>query len=940
MTATVNVFVMRRYEVNITNLMGNSELRIQEVKTMSRDIFLSFSEMIYLKSGESFTLTIYVCPTRADSFSSLIVFETSRGPIPYAVKGRAILSLRDTLPPTIHYATHNEASDISFPIPLALSSSEKIKVRYDRRLLNLSKLLPPWPVNFRVAKLDIGYYWTFVHMQDMDEVRSFPLVISMSVDFLQALHPVAYLPIVTTRWNKSEVNITIVNRNQHPYNVTLLTLANGAPSNVKIVFYQRMPIICERQSDTVVGAVRLLGEQQGDVDTRVTVTWLVNDHGPAHQVEIPVRGRVEYGSFEPSTNIIFVLQAPQSEGSISFTNKFPVPVIVAGAHVNSTDFVVAGFTPFIVQPGARSPNIVVQFITQRSALTLEATLVVETSATNHWIPVRGYTGELRIAKSHVHMVEATNLLSHKLGKVPCGSEMRMPVLINNQNPTPATLSKIIYTDGINASASWSPHRNSDRASDSVPKFDTRELILQITFRHSLAYRQRNDNVWLNWSGAFVNVMLQWTPQVGAIWVMPEASLVLAGVYYNSTMFINSTYPISFRVTGITPGIDVVDVRPIRGLVREREGPKAIGIVSMVLSAEFLKRIPQGQVFQDYRNISEHIRAWERIGTGPITLHISISIHLAIGVNLSTFLNLSLNVLHFSDVDFRLGYVLAHSEVVRNLSIQNNHNGTIAFHGESFDTICPPNRTIFVAVPLRVGDLGHFNYSSPVTTNATRPFFLHITGKAVAPRVRLRDAQGISVTELRFGSQVTCASVWLSNDGKASIAIAPLNFTGPLFALHSDCPGVLTSRTACRLNFSVDIRAVTHAVESYDWRLEEEGMHLVLVLTVDAGEKEMIRIAKQRAARRAAIICVLCSGIVWQIGVFVRGRIATVVDARRRGRALRKAIDRLSGIARRSIGTEVVFEPKRFVGVWIVVADTKAVVSEETLAEMTALINEW
>jgi hypothetical protein len=239
--------------------------------------------------------------------------------------------------------------------------------------------------------------------------------------------------------------------------------------------------------------------------------------------------------------------------------------------------------------------------------------------------------------------------------------------------------------------------------------------------------------------------------------------------------------------------------------------------------------------------------------------------------------------------------------------------------------------------LQIGELGNFNFSYPVTTNVTPPFYLRVTGKAVAPRVRVRNTERKTVTELRFANGIWSSLVFLSNDGSAAIDIGNLNFADRIFKLEADCPPSLAPHTACPLAFSVNPRGATKPVEKMDWRIDAHGLTAVIVLTVVVGVDGMARIDKARAARKAAAVGALCGGVTLPICPFLWRTVATARGARKRGRLLRRAIERLSVSTRNSIGTEVVFRTHRVVGTWGHAQGVRPEVTAEVLGEMTLLL---
>jgi hypothetical protein len=368
----------------------------------------------------------------------------------------------------------------------------------------------------------------------------------------------------------------------------------------------------------------------------------------------------------------------------------------------------------------------------------------------------------------------------------CGAVLTISVFIRNPNPIPVIINTLTTTEGLNVSIFWSEawadvkeHKNM------IPPFASRQVNLRITFKQSL--KARTDRITISAGNILSWIMIGWTGYSGKITATSNFSVIFPNVPCTGTLFLESTYPLSLRVYNVSSLHDFIKVERISSLLRGNGVSKAVAKVSLI--------------FSDQMNI------WKRVSKVPSPVDIGFEIHFKNHLTLLTIVSAQIGVLNFSDIELSLGYVFAHTIIVKTVTIENVHSCTIAFHGEAFDIVIQPHHSLSVDIPIEIGEPGYFNFSYPITTNLTAPFFLKVTGKSVLPRVRLRNAEGMTVTELQFTNNVWSSVVFLSNDGMATLNLSKFDFTEKLFNLRSNCSQFLEPQTSCALNFSVNLRDI-------------------------------------------------------------------------------------------------------------------------------------
>jgi hypothetical protein len=224
----------------------------------------------------------------------------------------------------------------------------------------------------------------------------------------------------------------------------------------------------------------------------------------------------------------------------------------------------------------------------------------------------------------------------------------LPVFIGNPNPTRAVVDEMMVTDGATARRTLAERSDMDPTDNSVPGFASRRLDLAVSFACGFPQRSRNDPVRFGGHGAFVNVSVGWTPLNGKVEGLSDNLGADLGVRSARTISVASTFPMSFRVVNVSTVHDYVHLEPIRSLVRGRapQAPVPVATASLLFTP---KHFPQLSIFQDFRNISRQIHAWQEDRTYPTRFDIAIRLHLANGVLLPVTFPVVLSAMEFSNV---------------------------------------------------------------------------------------------------------------------------------------------------------------------------------------------------------------------------------------------------------------------------------------------------
>jgi hypothetical protein len=367
-----------------------------------------------LRPGQTFAFVVCVCPTREGSFSSLLLISTSKGLVPYSVNGFALLERQGFASAPVFYHSCKYDMDLTLRIQ-HITPGNSLTIFYDGTFFDrISLLRDSDSIQLHPQRLISGYVWSFVHIVTERDWHSYPLCISAAQSMLLARDPTAYLPMVTDPGGISVANVSVRNPTPSSLEVKTITLHHTAPPNLEFVPVQ-LPINCTQYAETYLGRLVMSGSRAGEVRTQAVIGFALNEQSNG-TLEIPIQGFVNYGRLEPSTPAIYLLQTDGNEARISFTNHSAVPVLVAGAHVNSPYFVVIDFVPFVLQPNTQSRDIIVKAKNPPASVNVETVLRVETNATNNEIPVHGYLGKLTVARNTARLAERRASMHVTVGK--------------------------------------------------------------------------------------------------------------------------------------------------------------------------------------------------------------------------------------------------------------------------------------------------------------------------------------------------------------------------------------------------------------------------------------------------------------------------------------------------------------------------------------------
>jgi hypothetical protein len=262
---------------------------------------------------------------------------------------------------------------------------------------------------------------------------------------------------------------------------------------------------------------------------------------------------------------------------------------------------------------------------------------------------------------------------------------------------------------------------------------------------------------------------------------------------------------------------------------------------------------------------------------------------------------------------------------------------VALHAEAFDFVVPSHAVVSIPVPVRIGDPGKFNFTYPVTTNMTRPFFFHVIGISTNPRGQFTNEDGTPITGLRFNPRYRTAKIFIENIGSIPLNIPRLRSHEPLFEVQSDCLSILEGES-CAITFTVHLRAISQAVESFKWLPEGLDIKPGLTIVIDVGEDWLAKMTRTRQRKKRVAVFALCGFLSVTVCGPMYGAVRVVNDARRRRNALKKFIVRSPPLPKMSMATQTVTKPPTTPGKWTRARLVFPEVSAVCLAEMTSMLH--
>lgn len=523
---------------------------------------------------------------------------------------------------------------------------------------------------------------------------------------------------------------------------------------------------------------------------------------------------------------------------IHVTNHFSIPVAILTAQTDSFDIQVLDFVPMLVQPGEDSDTIKIRFQywtnikkffkTKEKAFTeksseynpnddyhfvndfifihepLEAVLTIETNATVLKIPIHAYNGQIAISENPDEVPYGSNI-TKSLGKVMTGSSTNFTFYISNMNPSGFLTRDYNATRGISVNGFWYKQAASPLRSHVLKPFSVEEFNMYVDFAKVESSEPRNDTISIGYGGlSFVQIKFSWTPIIGQFNVHSNLPRVLRfGQFYQSFIYINSTYPITMKLHEISTNSRNIHFQSENKTEESPDSPTEVsqykppihvnydtpflrpGIIthcgnfSFTFDSSMFDNTHVSDLFNTSLDYEVTNQLWKKVHKKglsyeiPLTLHfhsnMKVHLSLVVGVEFITFSNVAVEkqnmlLLHRSNIiakyvnpiDCPVEFHMHINNINDSTSESNlgdeNHSFSFIAESEVTRIVVQPHQEFefnFLLTPMKISQT---DFQIPVTSNASSPFFIQVHGNVEKPKLEF-------IEKLESNSQETNGKIY-------------------------------------------------------------------------------------------------------------------------------------------------------------------------------------
>lgn len=940
------------YTFKITNIHDSKNLTITDAFTTSRNIVIKHINPTTLMPGNSLSIEFILLPTElTTTFSAVVIILTNMGNLPYFISCQQmhLIQGNDTIQTIFHQCSAMKSNLTVFLSPFF--GQRVISVYYDALLFHTGKsTMASKFIVFNMLSLKNGFYVSFINFVSQEPKNTtIPLFICVSSKFLQSYYPVILVNVVTSHSSTSEAEIKIVNPTPHQFTIISVTLQKDAPSNIKVELNPQ-PITCSKFTYTNIGRIVVHGNRQGEIITSITVSYetVIDLTKIAQFIEIPVYASVVHGYLEPSEQRLNLLQLDNSFNRINFTNHFKVPIAIVSARTDSNLFKVVDFVPNVVQPGETSDDIIVQFTHRPLSFSFESTLIVETNATNHYIPIKGFNGQLTISDSNSSVTQMH--IFEQLGNVMTGSSMKFVYFIRNPNPIRYSMNDYNATPGITVNGFWNTNEHGSLRGHQMLPFAIEEIHIYVGFNNIRNNKPRNDSIAIGTSSSYVQITIEWTPVQGNYFLtMVIPPLLCFGFTYHTNVSLNSTYAVTLQLINFTVNVPTSDISTTSPYIRPHIYTN-LGSVNLTFNTEIFQNNEIMSLFDFKRSWVELRKLWQKYFTN--NLHYEIEFKLFIKKN-SFFrfkYQIQITASYFNDLECDLGYILPYTEAHGSVEHYNFFNTSVVYHfyprvtvhSDYESLISDPNSYIDFNFTVVATALGKYNEKIPIATNATKPFFIQIHAEVVAPNVYFVDFFGEKINRVLFSSAdsaISTHTIFLINNGKTNVEVGQFFVRSPLFTVNQKCTGFLPINTTCRVDISVVLDYLRNQTEESTLLLYVHGLQVTCKLAVEIGDEAMKKIEKRRFIKFIAVVTLALLLPIYELisAIYKSNKLGK--DIEERYLLLDSEIEKLSVSIKSSIATQVVIKHEEVsCGKWIPATEIRQSLTSEVIDSLEEIIN--
>ncbi|OHT03536.1 hypothetical protein TRFO_29090 [Tritrichomonas foetus] len=794
--STVGFYVQNNRKENIT---------INEVITPSREVFIPQPQLIQLRPNNAALYALHICPIEPGYHQEVLFIKTSLGTLPYIVSYHAFMNQNDApLRVLAHHYSINDLN-ITYKIPSALWNS-KVGVLYDASFFDqsLTSLVKRYLTLGSPAR-PCSNYLSFVHLLSTQKHYMIPLTILVSAKPLQPYYPIIIIPTITSKSETAEVDIKLVNPTNLNYEVTSIALVSGSPSNIKVE-KTIPPIICAKNSHSVIGKIIVSGEKEGDISTSVFIEYSSKSPPIKFDMLIPVKASVLYGSLSSHEKELHFLT--NTTKRFTLTNNFKVPVVVFTAKPESPTFQVQQFTPFLLMPNETSKKLEVSFNYLTVDSICDSVIKIETNASTFLFPVHGSTGKITIYDLDSVTNAGRTMIKKNLGNRYIGTVQNFTLLFNNPNPVAFQIVKVTTTPGVDVLCETEftvePHSNYS-------------LNFYVTF-NKMIEKKRSDQITFVGSGKSLLVTLIWVPVNGSLSIVSDDyDGLIYGIRYDLNFSVLSHFKSDIQISDIIsldPNVKI-NMQCDSLLVSPNQTEKA-GNLSFVVDNKYIKQSKYEYLLQSERNLKHLFESWEENAVYPTYFDVLCQIKPKIFIKAR--FNFLVEFSRFESININIGKVLIGSYKNTTLAVPNRYGVFVHYfirdneHVQFEDTdFAIQGESIAIVNYLFFGQfLGPVFYLIPILTNVTPPYIVNISATIVDIKMAI-EPRDVSFKFDSLWPLSQSKEVIISNKGDTDIFLDDFlikprgsqKIVDVYVDIVSNCSTVLQSNRTCKLTIQAN-----------------------------------------------------------------------------------------------------------------------------------------
>ena len=925
---SINVQVMKKFSFTIRNKMSWNVLTINGITTFSPNVFVTISTSIGIKPNDKKNFNVYICTTEPGIFNTVLLISTSIGVIPYSITFQSTMKLRDTSFPSLFHFSPKYSSNISISIP-PVFNGKHVSVLYDMEMISVIDSFNTMFV-FGVNCLNTGFYISFFNLISNTIGRTFPMYFMVSNKILQSYLPLILCDCVTKKNEKTESDIILVNPTNKYIHIVSIHLPSDSPSNCRIEHIQP-PLNCVPFSLTNVGKIVIFGTKSDQINTNVIITY-ESDDSFIQTIEIPVKAYISYGSLHPLKEKVEIIES--NIGNFSFVNLFKENVAVFGVAIESSDFKIIDFQPFVVHPNELSKPI--KFLSNKTFENdrIESFLHIETNITSLVIPIVVYNKNLMISKNN-SFVPYNKEIFYSFPKIYGKTKKYISFFITNAHPNSYTLKfnhldeskvKIFTPDDIK-----------------VLPFSKKKFTIEIEFQNITRSLENHEVIQLEVGNNIFKIHLTWKMVIGDLYISSSVNLINYGHKYSIKLFAHSTYSEDIVLNKIIfPNF----TKTLDNIVVSKNSPKYITNYNFIFNYDFLRK------FHEFDSYSLEGNSWFNTKEIPIYFTLKSTNNNSIKTSFKTFFSNE----RFNNLTYNFGNISLYSLNYGNLSVRNFFDVPVIFYihnarqtqtqiilSSPVSAIVKPNDFFNISFCYQPSLKGLNLLSFEITTNTTKPFYLNINSYTITPQFTFINQWNNLSHSAKFynmDSNPIYHSLFLRNDANISLPISEIKGDENIMKIIHKCPDILPIKGRCKINIFIDPKNFKSKTQKIIFTVRSFKVKKQYKIKIELNRDAFLMIQVKLMIQLILILLISITPIILFIYKIYKEENKGNIEYEKRIKHISKEIESLSVSKRASIGVQTLsYQEQVSGGTWFRSVVSLPKPTQQTIDYMSQLLED-